>query len=230
MRALLLSAGELENDQLTIEGDRFHHLVKVVRAKVSDEVMVLDGKGSKAIARVNSINKRDIELSLSQKETLANPHILSVMIGCPKKDAAEEILRRSTELGIKKIIFFEAEHSPWSYVSSDRSEKIIESALIQSNNLWAPEVLALGKNELEAELAHYQRGLWLHLQNEEKKALTSHLPDLLCIGPEAGWSAAEVEFFRSKSNLSMLTLKTPILRAEHALSVAAGYALAVRDN
>lgn len=230
MRALFLSNEEIAKDQLAIEGDRFHHLAKVVRAKAGDEILILDGKGTKAVAQVVSINKRDIELSLSQRETLENPHILSVMIGCPKKDAAEEILRRSAELGIKKIIFFEAEYSPWSYVPSDRSEKIIESALIQSNNFWAPEVLALHKNNLEAELAHYQRGLWFHVGSEEKKAPISPLPDLLCIGPEAGWSDGEVEFFQSNPNLTGLTLKTPILRAEHALSVAAGYALAMRDN
>ncbi len=234
MRAILVTPSELNQQELVVEGERFRHLIQVCRMKVGDQVLLLDGRGQRAQGLICSIHKREGTLEISERESLENPHCVDAFIGCPKKDAVEEIIRRGVELGLRRIIFYESEFSTWKYTPHPRFEKIIESALIQSNNLWAPEISWCSKEELSATLAHYDHGLWLHPYPETFKEKDPNKKnskiDMICIGPEAGWSASECEIIGSVPNISPLRLATPILRAEHALSVAMGYALAVNDN
>lgn len=230
MRAIFLEPTEIKQAQLEIEGPRFHHLAQVVRVKKDENILALDGLGHKATAKVIAIHKKNLLLEIEGLEYSANQHFLTALIGCPKKEAVLEILRRGTELGLKRVIFYHADHSPWSYSPSDRFDKVIESALIQSNNLWAPEVVSVANGQLASTLSQYQRGLWLHLASDSKGLGSKDIAiDLICIGPEAGWSTQEEEVFSAQKNLHALRLQTPILRAEHALSVASGYVLATSD-
>lgn len=234
MRALLLTPDEINETELVIAGDRFRHLIQVCRMKMGDEVLLLDGKGHRAQGVITAIQKREGTLELQDLETLENPHTVDALIGCPKKDAVEEIIRRGVELGLRKIIFYESEFSTWKYNPHPRFDKIVESALIQSNNFWAPEVSWCPKAELQSVLAGYERALWLHpyLEAFTKRPAENKVSkvDLLCIGPEAGWSEEECEVIAQSVGIQALCLSTPILRAEHALSVAMGYALSLNDN
>ena len=230
MKAVLLTQEEIKRESLELEDERFRHLVQVTRTKVGEEFLVLDGMGQRALANILEINKRNCMISISQLSYLPCPHQLSLFVGCPKKDAVEEIIRRSVELGIKKIFFYDAKFSTWSYVKNARIDKIIESALIQSNNFWAPEIEVISTGDLSKVLAQHQRVLWLHLIGTGPvKKLDGHKIDLICIGPEAGWAQEECTEIQAAANVEILQLATPILRAEHAISVASGYALALND-
>lgn len=234
MRAILLTDEEIKRETLSVEGDRFRHLVQVCRLKVGDDILLLDGRGHRARGEITEIKKRDAELNILDLEFLENTHTLCAFIGCPKKDAVEEIIRRGTELGLRKIIFYESEFSTFKYAPNSRFDKIIESALIQSNNFWAPTLQWCDKDDLEKVLGDSKRAILLHPYPEafthpESSGGPNRI-DMICIGPEAGWSELECERISKLSNVEGVRLATPILRAEHALSVAAGYALSQNDN
>ncbi len=234
MRAILLSTEEIQSKSVSVEGERYRHLVQVCRLKEGETILLLDGQGKRASGVLSEIKKREATLSIENLESVASPHFLSAFIGCPKKEAVEEILRRATELGLREVILYESEFSTWKFAPNARFDKIIESALIQSNNFWRPQITWCAKSELEQTLARFKSALFLHPYpesfGETQRLQKSQGVDLIAIGPEAGWSSSECEAFIENSNMHPVRLPTPILRAEHALSVAAGYAFTLNDN
>ena len=43
---------------LTLTGNEFHHLSKVLRLKAGEEISLLDGRGKEAICRISGIDKK----------------------------------------------------------------------------------------------------------------------------------------------------------------------------
>jgi len=104
--------------------------------------------------------------------------------------------------------------------------KILENALIQSNNLFMPTVHA--QTSLDQFLKNFQ-GEIIFL-NSRQGFDTSKTPEsnsaCALIGPEGGFSAAEVQKLISMNNVKSIHLSTPIMRAPTATASAIGYLLA----
>ena len=49
---------------LTLTGNEFHHLSKVLRLKAGEEISLLDGKGKEAICQIAGIDKKEAKLTL----------------------------------------------------------------------------------------------------------------------------------------------------------------------
>ena len=58
-----------------------------------------------------------------------------------KKEALELSIRQATELGVNKIFLLNSQYSQENSLKADRLEKIIVSAMEQSNNLFYPEII-----------------------------------------------------------------------------------------
>ena len=68
MRAVLIEDLSYPlNDELVIDGDNFHHLKNVLRIKEGKELLLLNGKGLKALTEVIEIQKKLINYLLSEK-------------------------------------------------------------------------------------------------------------------------------------------------------------------
>ena len=70
MRALYLK--ELKDNRasntITISGDQAHHLNKVVRVKVGEKVLLLDGEGLVVEADIESLDKKDVKLKILKSD------------------------------------------------------------------------------------------------------------------------------------------------------------------
>ena len=58
-----------------------------------------------------------------------------------EKEALELSIRQATELGVNKIFLLNSQYSQENSLKADRLEKIIVSAMEQSNNLFYPEII-----------------------------------------------------------------------------------------
>jgi 16S rRNA (uracil1498-N3)-methyltransferase len=229
MRALYLPESKLsENSSVVIEGDALHHM-QVVRIKNSDEILLLDGAGTKANALVVEIQKKYAVLLVKKVERAQRPHHYCLAIGVPKKDAFEDIIKMATELGVNEIYPLSSDFSQYEYNPNERFEKILESALVQSNNLFKPIIHS--QVPLEQFLNSYSAEI-LFL-NSRQNIGTSIRPVVATtcalVGPEGGFSASEEEKILSMTNVKSIHLKTPILRAPTAVATAIGYLLAGAD-
>ena len=78
----------LAGDTALLEGDEAKHLAKVMRAKPGDEVILCDGAGTDADARVTLASPDRVELEiLERRASAAEPSTrVTLYVGYPKQD------------------------------------------------------------------------------------------------------------------------------------------------
>lgn len=214
-------------DQFTISDDRAHHL-NVVRTRAGEEIRIFDGHGCAYEAKVQSITKKEVTLEILNRKEKIQQQQLVLFIGVPKKDAFEDILKIAVESGFSDIVPLTTTYSQFEYMESERFNKIIESALVQSNNYFWPKISPQLKlqdlNTIDLLLdtsilfSSFSEG-----KNDDVNKQIWHRTGVF-IGPEAGFTPSEEEqILASKFKTLRKHLPCPILRAPTAVAVSAGY-------
>lgn len=226
MRAVYIPEMKKTWEEIAIEGDQHKHLVKVARVTLEEKILILNGKGLMIQGKVKSFDKKRTVIEVIDCRELEDKRTISLALGVPKREALEEVLRKSVELGIKKIILVASEYSQKLNVKVERFQKIVESAYCQSNNPWSLEVTGpVAIKELEKDILNHEKAFLMSL-NGEGKRLTTYSPDknsLLIVGPEGGFSPSEEENFFAMENVFCLGVETPILRTPTAVVAGFGY-------
>lgn len=212
---------------IDVTGDPAKHL-NVVRIKTNEEVLVLNGNGLKALTRVGEISKNQIVLLVQEISEVAPGHKMSLAIAAPKKDAFEDILKIAVELGVQNIFPLTSAFSQYEYQESDRVSRILESALVQSNNLYMPKIHQ--QVELATFLDSSKSPLYFFNSVAGKSGKVEKISDelIILIGPEGGFSDEEQALILKRPNVFSIHLPTPILRAPTAVASSMGYLLAHR--
>lgn len=236
-----LAESDLDEKEVVLsgrcEGAIFYQLVKVLRVKPEDEVVLLTGKGSPPFFEfrfnVGSANKHEVRLVFkSKKENLNEPAFgLELVLCLPNKpDKLAMILQKSVELGATRITLVNGEFSQMKHeLRPDRLEKIMLEAAEQSERAVAATL------EIKGSLCDYLRdaasgseNLLVAMERED----AGFLPDVLrgisedvgiLIGPEGGFSAAEKDAIHA-AGLRCYSLGKRILRMETAVILSLGMA------
>lgn len=209
---------------IVIADEQAKHL-QVVRIKSGEEVLVLNGNGQKALTTVGTILKNSIELLVSKVETESRKHSIHLAVAVPKKDAFEDILKIAVEMGVKSIQPLTSEFSQFDYVPGERFNRILESALIQSNNAFMPEIFP--QKKLETFLVENKQSLYFFdsRPNANKQSAETAKEKVVLIGPEGGFSEKEAGQILSRPDVFSIHLPTPIQRAPTAVASSIGYLL-----
>lgn len=220
---------ELENDivlgtEINIEGERAHHL-QVARLKAGEDLLVLNGKGQRFFSKIISMRKKEAVLKILKIEHDKPGHQIQLAVALPKKEAFEDILKIAVELGVGKIFPLYSEFSQYEYVPNDRVGRLLESALVQSNNVYLPKIANQVKllDYMDQTTDHLVYFSASPLSFKENTGINPNLTML--IGPEAGFSAREVEKICDMKNVKIIHLPTPILRAPTAVATSLGFLL-----
>ncbi|WP_134686930.1 16S rRNA (uracil(1498)-N(3))-methyltransferase [Brevibacillus migulae] len=220
--------------EVTITGDDVHHIVTVMRSEVGQEIIVCDGQGRVAIARLSQLSAKEVKADVIRMLELHRelPVRVTIAQGLPKGDKMEWILQKGTELGAHAFIPFSSERTIVKLDAKkegkklERWSKIVKEAAEQSHRAWLPQVLSpLTFKQMAEEAAGYTRAV---IAYEKENGVTLHevLQDLssgdsllVMIGPEGGFSEAEVALAQSKGIISV-GLGPRILRTETASQYA----------
>ena len=219
----------VSGDNLVLSGDNAHHL-NVVRVKVNEVILLMNGKGAILHGEILSISKNQVEIKIQQTENFEATHELSLAIANPKKDAFEDILKAAVELGIQHIYPLTSKFSQYDYVPSERIQRVLESALIQSNNPYFPIIHV--QQTLSNFLNNHQNTLVFFNSQKISSKIKNEIQvkaKTILIGPEGGFSSDEVINILKFSNVLEIHLATPIMRASTAVATSVGYLLA-EDN
>lgn len=217
--------------ELTVTGDRFHYLSRVLRLSAGDALEVFDGRGHAWDARVLSAGADNAVLELSAQRESAASRRITVIQGLPKADKLELVLQKCTELGAtafipaamkRSVVKLEAERGERK---QQRWQKIAGEAARQSGRSDVPRVYAPMK--LDDALAEVRDAKLLVLDEEERSrslaaaaaTLQRGEPVALIIGPEGGLDRHEVQALNRAGALSV-TLGRRVLRTETAALVA----------
>lgn len=102
-----------------------HHMRDVLRIKKNDQVVVFNGAGQEATARVLCITKKAVQLEiLNVCRTVPEAIDPYLILACaiPKKDKLEWIIEKATELGVMEIIPLKTERTEFA-LTGPRKEK-----------------------------------------------------------------------------------------------------------
>ncbi|MDX1657368.1 MAG: RsmE family RNA methyltransferase [Nitriliruptorales bacterium] len=212
-------------DAVPLPEGQGHHLRDVLRMTPGDVLVVSDGHGWSASAELTEGGAR---LTESPVVTPAPAPPIVVVHALPKGRKLDEVVRLLCELGVDRIVPVGSDHSVVS-LRDDKADKatrrwraIAESAVNQSRRPWRcrldpPRPL----DEVVTEFADAV-GVVADVAADTpvRRALTDvdGTAVVLAVGPEGGWSEAEIDRFRGAGWIPV-TLGPTVLRTEHAAGV-----------
>jgi len=207
---------------IDVRGDEFHHAVRVARVREGEEIEVFDGKGHAARGKVGEIGpdslRVDIENEIASRESRVRLHLAPAIIHL---DKFELVLQKATELGAASITPLVTERTEVREEryrgKKERWEKIVLEAVKQSGRSVIPRVNDATRFD---EVVKKDGARIVFDADEEPDAAPEHVDEMIIlVGPEGGWSEAEIALAR-KSHCTFQRLGTRRLRAETA-SIAA---------
>jgi 16S rRNA (uracil1498-N3)-methyltransferase len=210
----------LTGDRLPIPASILRQVTRVLRLRDGDQLTLLDGLGSEVQCRLQGGECVVIERRAAGGEPR---HQLTVWQALLKGDHLEPAIRHGTELGIARFGLFVSERCVARQLSPrklDRLRAVAREAAEQSERGIVPPVdepVAFAEA-----LKAAARGSVLLFERHEGKRLTEvEAPSSVFIGPEGGFSPAEVEA-AERAGLAIAGLGPRILRSETvAVAVAA---------
>ncbi len=221
-----LSAGAT----LSMPDARGHYLTRVLRRDVGDAVVLFDGRGTRVNATVSTITRREpVQLQLANELTYTGPNDAPVTLGIAllKGDGLDEVLQKTTELGVDAVQLLLTEHSEGRLPDDpSRAARRLEhwravqvSACEQCGRDWLPALHGPLRLEDWLRQSSSAAARWL-LEPEARVSIgalraqaTSAL--LMAVGPEGGWSALERQAAVAAGFVEV-GLGTSVLRAETA--------------
>jgi 16S rRNA (uracil1498-N3)-methyltransferase len=218
---------DLSPDNVTLDEDESKHAVRVLRLKNEDEVMLVDGKGTRAFAKVSDDHPKRCSLEIIERktETTGRNFKLHIAVAPTKNiDRLEWFVEKATEIGIDSVSLLNCDHSERAVVKSERLQKVAVSAIKQSQQSWLPEInemisfdkfISSVPESAQKFIAHCAAGEKLILKTE----LKAQGDIFILIGPEGDFSKEEIEL-ALKNNFKAISLGERRLRTETAALVA----------
>jgi len=230
MRRFFVQPELLRCSCATLSGELFRHISTVLRLKPGAAIILADGCGHEAVAVIKDIGKEGLTVDLQAfYAVFADESALPVTLcqGLPKGEKMDLILQKATELGVSRLVPFNADRSV-ARLDGERLqkrvarwEKIIQESARQSARSRVPSVGFYGDLQelLKAEKGCLKLLLW---EGEKKRGLretieTSEKPESvsIIIGPEGGLTSEEA-VKAEEAGYIPVTLGSRILRTETA--------------
>lgn len=178
---------------LSLEGEEFHHLSRVMRKQEGEEIELVNGRHRLALARIESLQKSHAKLlilNVEEKKPLLP--LLVLVQALPKLSNLELIIQKGTELGVSTFYLYPSARSEKKELSENQKKRlhhILIGAMKQCGRLDLPEI--------KSEFPQLKGNVYFGDLSKKAPPLSSigKLPAMLVIGPEKGFTNEEIHFF-----------------------------------
>ena len=211
---------------LSIQGEELHHLSKVLRKKIGETIIVVDGKEHAYKAALESISKSSAECRILETFHRFNEPDIEVKLAfalLKNPSRMDFLVEKCTELGVREFIPLRTDRTIVSKVHTERLQKIALSAMKQCGRSFLPPVRDLtdfqgcldsfktcGKKFIMHERAD------MGAKSREKIETGESAQSVgILIGPEGGFAEGEVEAAQN-AGFFQVSLGTRRLRSETA--------------
>ncbi|PEN14558.1 hypothetical protein CRI94_05905 [Longibacter salinarum] len=224
------------HQRLILNGDEAKHIARSLRKEPGDVIWVVDGEGHRHEVELNHVRPKQVVGTVQSTEHHAGepPYRLTVGLGLLKnRNRFETFLEKAVECGVSRIIPLQTERTHVESLREKRAENILVAAMKQSGRSVLPEL------DEPTELPDVLReanpdGSWIcheaaaapplpeavrHVRDKSSDESTAPAELLLLVGPEGGFSEAEVQE-ASDVGVQPVRLGPHRLRAETAGIVA----------
>jgi 16S rRNA (uracil1498-N3)-methyltransferase len=214
-----------EGDRAVIEGGDARHLARSLRARVGEEIEVIDPAGFMLTVRLEAVSRDRVEgLVVAERPHQPEPEArITIAIASLPAPALELVLSRCTEAGAFAFYVFQADRSVARGAKAGRWQTICREAAMLAGRLRVPAVDALPF--LQDILKASEHPVMLVRGAAESLARMPGPRDItLLVGPEGGWSDRELALVPIKAGLGPRNL-----RADTAALVGLAVALGARE-
>ncbi len=185
-------------ETFSFDKEESKHIIKVLRKKDTDILFVTNGLGFlfKTEITLASENKCTVKI-LSVEKVESSKFKLHLAVAPTKMNERYEwFLEKATEIGIHEITPIICDRSERKVINKERFEKIILTAMKQSNSLFLPKLNEAKSFKEFIKQPNDGMQLIAHCEETDKKSLKSVLQPneniTLLIGPEGDFSEKEI--------------------------------------
>jgi 16S rRNA (uracil1498-N3)-methyltransferase len=215
---LHVAAPLAEGENITTTAAQAHYLTNVMRRGLGDTVLLFNGRDGEFSARINDIRRDHVSLSIEHRTRPQSPEPnLWLAFALLKRNATDIVVQKATELGVTEMHPVMTERAAAHRVNLDRLVAITIEAAEQSERLTVPHLYQ--PRPLAALLSDWPANRRLFAAVERSDApriVPTGGPCALLVGPEGGFTPAELAALRAHSFVSLRSLGPRILRAETA--------------
>jgi len=218
-----LSENSLE---CTFDAVESQHIVKVLRKKESDILMITNGKGFLFESEIMLAHDKRCRVKINAvtfHPNLRNYYLQIAIAPTKNMDRMEWFVEKATEIGVDEIVPIFCERSERKIIKTDRLEKVAVAAMKQSGQFFLPNIaqpvnfkeFINQKFEGQRFIAHCEK----KARQSFKHALNPQTRIQILIGPEGDFSTKEIEQ-ALKNNIKSVIFGKNRLRTETAGIVA----------
>lgn len=218
---------DLAAKRIELSGDEHHHLVRVLRHRVGDEVKLNSGNGILAQGEILLIEKSKTTIKILQIKQILKPNPkFALAFSLLKSKNDEWLIEKATELGASNVYPLVTDFTirKQSVNVINRFRQTALSAIKQCDNLFLPCIKDVAS--LENAIQQIKQDGYIPIVASEQRpvgwmdSLQKGVSYCFIIGPEGGFSLNEFIYMR-ESGIIEVSLSKLILRAETAAIVAA---------
>ncbi len=208
---------------LACTSEQTHYLRHVLRLETGAELELFNGRDGTWRARYEPLGKRDAQLVLDAAPRVAQRRVPDIwLLAAPlRQNRFDMLVEKATELGVARIQPVLTERTSVRATKTERLRSIAIEAAEQCERDAIPEVMEI--TPLTQILGAWDATRPLIVADETgggqppARLLPGLAPPLaLLIGPEGGWSPAELALLQRCDFVRGLSLGPRILRAETA--------------
>ena len=209
----------IKDEKIFLDFNQIHYLKNVMRKKSGEKVFVF-----------NEHSEWECQLNLNKENSLTPitfvryeykiPDIW-ICFGLIKLKNINNLIEKTSEIGVKKIIPLFTEFSSRISINNNRLKKISIEAIEQSNSFFLPEICET--QTLNKLLMNWDKNRTILLCNEKggspiiklKMLFKTFKKIAIFIGPVGGWSTSDIELFKDQK-IFQISLGENILKADTA--------------
>lgn len=203
--------------------------VRVLRLKAGDAVILFDGRGREASARIETVDPQAVTCHADPPNDVARRQTrLVLMLAVPKGSKVDDCVRMATELGVDEVALMHTERTVPRWDSSrvesrlDRLTRIASEASAQSERgdvpiIHPPEACQAWLDRVPRQAL----GIIFGARADSRLDALAEVPEQVwcAIGPEGGFTVGELEAFQD-AGFAVVSLGDLVLRVETAVPAA----------
>ncbi|MBA3461223.1 MAG: RsmE family RNA methyltransferase [Deltaproteobacteria bacterium] len=239
MNLLLVEPEEVAGDGIVVLGDRrAEHLRKFIGVQVGSTVKAGIVAGGIGTAEVVSDDGTKMSLRLSITAPASVPMPVSLVLAVPRPKVLTRVIETAAAFGVTRIDLTNSWRVEKAYLSSPR---LYEEALAYATRFGAEQgaTTHIPPVQLHDRLMGLLDARWAVPDASPATKLIAHpgappieqaqlsWPLVLALGPEGGWIQRELDTFVERG-FTQVSIGTPILRVEAALSAVLGQLLVLQ--
>lgn len=237
LRRFYVNQSAVNGGYITIDGEEYNHIVKVLRFKKGYIFIACDGTGNEYFCKITELLPERLIAEITdikRTETEASVDI-SLYIGAIKAEKLGIAVQKAVELGVNRIAVFASRNTSEKNINFERLKLIAKEASKQCGRAFVPEISdkiaafqEIISNKSETLVMAYEKENVLSLRELSNKLVKEKSIGII-IGSEGGFINDEAEAAIA-AGVKTFSLGRRILRAETAAIISIGYLLQELDT